>query len=114
MRLIDKITANAAQKITLNSDDGEEIKLYLRYLPSVESWSYELNYKNYTVKGERLVLSPNILRKYKNLFLFGIAIISEDGLDPSYIDDFATGRVKLYLLSNDDKNVLENEIYEKI
>lgn len=95
---IDKLTADPSQQYTLISDSGQSIPFVLRYLPRQQQWVFGVAYGNLTLQGAILTCSPNIMRQYKNIIPFGISVISNDALDPCFIDDFTTGRISIYLL----------------
>ncbi|TDE17720.1 phage baseplate plug family protein [Dyadobacter psychrotolerans] len=107
MKLIDAIDANAKQRFNLIGENGERISFYLFYLPTQQSWCFNISFNGITANGIQLVTGANILRNFRNRFSFGLACISEDGLDPFYLTDFATGRIKLYLLNQADVDLIE-------
>ena len=111
MRLIDKLTDDAAQSYTLLTGDGEQITFSLRYRPAIQGWFFDLIWKNYTVNGIRLVNSINLLRQWHDIFPFGLAVTSTDILDPLYIDDFTSGRIKVYLLSTVEILAIEKNLF---
>lgn len=113
MKRITEITDSAIQTLNIVGENNERITLNLRYMPTQQGWYFNLSYEDFTVNGCRLVNHVNCLNSYKNLLPFGIFCTSANGLDPTFIDDFTTGRNSVYLLTNDDVDNIEvivNEI----
>lgn len=111
MRLLNKINNNARQKFTLIGEAGERIDFLLYYMPSQQSWFFDMTYLNKTINGVRVVPSPNIIRNQKNIFSFGLCCQSSDGGEAFYLDDFLTGRIRLYLLNSAEVALIELEFF---
>jgi len=111
MRFIDKLTSDAAQSYKLLTDDGSQFNFSLRYRPAIQCWTFDLTWKNYTVNGIRLVNSINLLRQWHDIFPFGLVITSTDILEPQYIDDFTSGRIKVYVLNATEILDIENRLF---
>lgn len=111
MQEITTLTKSPRQRWTLVLDNNETAEFYLYYLSRMQAWYYDLEYKNFVIKCSKCVLTPNSLRSFRRILPFGIAFLSDDVLDPFQDDDFATGRVKMYLLSKDEVNDIEKTIY---
>ncbi len=111
MRYIDKLTDSANQTTTLIGAAGEQIQFTLRFMPTQNSWYFNLAYGDLIVNGSLLTVSPNILRSYYNLISFGIMVTSTDGYEPQFITDFISGRIKVYTLSQEDIDLIEEEIF---
>jgi len=112
MRYLNKITAQAYQRFALTGNPGQRTVATLRYLPSQEIWSLDIEYNDFTLRGIAITQSPNMLRAYKNLIPFGLVCQTIDGLDPMFIDDFATQRARLYLLTADEVEEIEQGLFE--
>ncbi len=111
MKLLNKINSDPRQQFTLVGDKGEQISFLLYYLQSQTGWFFDIAYGEFALSGARLTTHPNILRNYNNNIPFGLACVSEDGDEPLYIDDFSTNRIRLYLLSAADVEVVESEFF---
>lgn len=111
MNSIDSITADYRQKFKFLVENGEQVEFRLYYYITQHSWFYDFTYKNYTCNCQRVTLSPNSLRHLKNIIPFGIAFISDDKVEPILIDDFSSGRVKMYVLNADEVQEVEDNIY---
>lgn len=112
MKLLTINTSNAKQQFTFIGASGERISIYLYYLPTQQIWAFDLSYDAFELKGVQLVTAPNVLRPYRKILNFGLMCVSNDRLDPFYINDFTTGRVKLYFLDSDEVEVLEESIFQ--
>lgn len=112
MKQIDKISKSPSQQYSLTTEDGNTVVLRLKYLPSQQQWMFGLQWSDWTLNGAILSCGPNILRGYKNNIPFGIAVVSNDGLDPLYLNDFTSGRVKLYLLNKADVLAVEKALFK--
>ena len=107
MKLIDSITADAKQNFTLIGENRQRIKFYLYYLPTQQSWFFDISYGKIDLNGAQLTVGPNILRNYSNNIDFGLAVTSTNGLDPFYLEDFSNGRIRLYLLNQAEVDIVE-------
>lgn len=111
MRQIVELTNSANQDMSLLGENGEVIAFKLEYKPTQGFWYFDLSYNGKTINGARLVISPNILDSYKNIFSFGIACTSNDGGDPYFVDDFVNDRVQLYLLTEEERDEQDERLY---
>lgn len=100
MNLIQQVSANTFQQQTLTLPDGSTFLLQLYFRPMQYGWFINtLVYKNFTINGMRIVVSPNMLRQFKNQIPFGIACFSKGNREPSQQQDFVSGACNLYLLT---------------
>lgn len=111
MEIINNLTNSARQTFTYNIDGGDTLTVTLYYYPTQRSWFFDFSYGNYTCNGERVVLTPNALRHLKNILPFGIAFITDSNAEPYSIDDFSSGRIHMGILTQDEVNTIESEIY---
>ncbi len=111
MLLINNITNDPSQTLTLVGENQEQITLHLYYKPTQQGWFYDISYKNFTANGLKMVGSINTLRQWKSSIPFGLACISKDGYDPWFLDDFQSGRMSLYLLNADDVKQIELDVF---
>ena len=96
---INGITSGPHQTFNIDvPETSEKLYLELRYFPTQMMWCLSFQYKNIKENGIKLVLSPNILRNYRNIIPFGLSVYADGTIYPLSIDDFETGRVKLYIL----------------
>lgn len=111
MTLIDNLTAFAYQQTTIVLADGSSAVLELRYSGAAQRWFLNVTYGAEVHYGIGLCCHPNILRQWKNVIPFGISCVTTDQTDPFNPNDFATGRVSLYLLDAADVQQVESLIF---
>ena len=111
MKRLTCITNESKQKVQIPLDDGSTIDFYLYFMPTQYSWYFDFTYNDYTSNGNKVVLTYNSLRHLKNLIPFGIAFLSDDRVEPFSIEDFASERIKIYILDKDEVKEIEEDIY---
>lgn len=111
MNTLQGITDQPKQSTTIVIADGTKATLVLEYRPQQLGWFYNLEWQDFVLNGQRLVASPNILRGYRNLVPFGLAVITTNGVEPLNQDDFANGTVTLILLDETDVADVEATVY---
>lgn len=105
MRKLLNITDDISQRHTIIFQESE-IDLVLKYHPTAQFWSMDLDYKDHTVRGHKLSLSVLHLRSRNLPFDFTVTDSSGTGLDPYRRTDFSTGRCDVYLLESDDMDTV--------
>lgn len=108
MYYVDVINDNASQIMSLVLDNGKNVNLKIRYSANQKGWFYDLSYLDFNLYGRRIVTSQNMLRQFKNFIPFGIAILTTDGYEPIFIDDFKTKRANMYVLNQEDVQTVES------
>lgn len=111
MNQITTLTSSPNQFHRLVLDNNETADFTLRFCARVESWFFDIQYNDIEARGLKIVLSPNSLRHLKNIIPFGIAFSTESFVQPFKIDDFSSGRIKMYVLNSDEVNQVEREIF---
>lgn len=111
MQHITSITSQSNQRMTLVLENNETADFRLYYLPRQQGWFYDITYKDLTVNCSRVVLTPNSLRQFKRIIPFGIAFVADGNVEPFAIDDFASGRVNMYVLNSEEIKQVETEIF---
>jgi hypothetical protein len=106
MKQINGITDEAIQDFTTRAENGEIIKISLRYMPTIQRWFVGLQYKDFILNGYRVYVSDNILWTFRNILPFGLAVTCKE-FEPFMIDDFSAGRAKFFLLNRDEVDQLE-------
>ena len=112
MKKIVNISNKPKQHISLKTDSGENVDFYLEYKPRVESWFLSFKYKEIEANNLTVCLHPNILRQFRKNIDFGIGFMSDSKVEPFSIDDFKLNKCQMILLSPDDVNNIESNIYE--
>ena len=82
----------------------------LYFKPRQFTWFYDLKFANFEVLGERLAVSPNLLRQFKNRIPFGVAIFGPELVDPYSVDAFLKGW-KFYILTQTEVSEVEADFY---
>ena len=111
MKIITSITSQPRQQFILRLDNNESVTINLYYYSSQSSWYFDIEYKDYVNRGNKVVLTMNALRHLKNKLPFGIAIISGSYADPFQLDDFSTKNVLMLLLNAEEVQEIEETIY---
>ena len=102
---------NAKQKFFLPLDLQEKVRFKLYFMPTQSAWFFDFNYKDREFNGNKLVLGANILRMYKNIIPFGLMVYADFHIEPFKLDDFSSGRVKLYVLEKEDVSFVEGKVF---
>lgn len=118
MTLVDNLTDAADQTTTLILADNTAATLRLRFRPRTQRWVADVGYptlifngKPFQVNGLNVCALPNILRPWRRLIPFGLAVVTPGFLtDPFQLEDFLTGRATFYLLNADDVAQVESVV----
>lgn len=113
MQEITTITSNARQRFRLVLENNETADFQLYYCGRMRSWYYNISYNDISINGSKVVLTPNSLRNFKKIIPFGIAFATDGYTEPFAIDDFSSGRVKMYVLNSDEVQQIEEDIYNQ-
>lgn len=97
-----QITITENSTIEIINAKQESYTGYINYNTSRQGWFLDLVSDNFKIYGIRITSLPNILRQWKDRLGFGICVICENNSEPFFLEDFNTGRAKLYLLDEDD------------
>lgn len=105
------LKASPNQTFTIpDPDAGEPIQFTLYYRPRVRRWFFDIAYKDFVLKGSKIVISPNLLYQYFRIIPFGLACISTDNVEPMIINDFSLPRCFLYLLTTAERDQIIEDI----
>lgn len=97
-----EITITENSTIEIVNGNNETYTGYINYNSSRQGWFLDLVSENFKIYGLRLTSVPNILRQWQSKLGFGICVITENNSEPFFLEDFNTGRSKIYLLNPDD------------
>lgn len=98
---IQNITGEAHQRHIVLFEESE-IVLILRFYPTVEMWCYDIEYKGRIASGYKLSCGVLHMQSQNFPFDFVVKDLTDSGLDPFRLDDFATNRCALYMLEAND------------
>jgi hypothetical protein len=110
MILLDNLSNNAFQQSFIQMPDGTTGQLNLYYRAAVSRWFFDFihpQFPNGSLLGAGLCVHPNILRQFKNIINFGMACVTNSGVDPVSIDDFINGNASIYILNSSDVQSVE-------
>lgn len=116
MTIITGLTDQANQQFTLRPADGTRVRLTLNYRVQQAGWFYDLlwtrtNGTSFEVNGMRLVTSPNVLRKWRDILTFGLSVVTDANLEPTDIKAFVNGTTQLLLLDSAEIEEVEQRVY---
>ena len=114
MRRILEFTQDPYQtaQIPLENKTGyAQINLY--WAPTQMSWYFDIEYNDIVTRGNKLCLGANILRAFSNFLPFGMMVVSDDLIEPYRITDFATQRVKVFILNSSEVQQIERLVYNE-
>jgi hypothetical protein len=107
IRVLSTLNDNAYQTVSFDTKKGERVKLTFRFIPSQETWIFDVESPSLTVYGLALSAFVNLLDAYHNIISWGLYVWSKDGFDPWRIDDFATGRIRVAILEDLENAVIQ-------
>lgn len=109
MRQITGLTSDANQSQNIILPDGSNAPFSMTYFDNQQGWFFNLSYgANFSLVNRRLVVSPNMLRPWRGIIPFGLALMTTDSYEPIFITDFISGRAILYVLDSNDVQHYEN------
>lgn len=111
MQQITTLTNEPNQRHQIVLDNNETVDFRLYFSARQQSWYFDFTYKQTTANGFKVTLSPNALRCFRKTIPFGIAFDTEGYVEPFQLDDFSSGRIKMYVLNSEDVQTVEQEIY---
>lgn len=108
-----QITITENSTIEIINAQNETYTGYINYNSSRQGWFLDLVSESFSIYGIRMTSVPNILRQWKDRLGFGVCVLTENKSEPFFLEDFNTGRAKLYLLEPDDLKA-EDILYAQI
>jgi hypothetical protein len=112
MQQITNLSDEADQIAKVVLADGSVATFDFVYLGAVERWAFSVSHPEIECDGMILCAGPNVLRMFRNTIPFGLGCYSTDGADPFYIEDFASGRITLYVLDASEVQYFEQNVYD--
>ena len=107
MKEIENIGAEAIQRHTIIFQEYE-IKLTLRFFPKTQIWSFDAEFIDWQVYGLKLSVGVLHMVSQNKPFDFIVTDTSGNGIDPFQINDFSSGRCKLYMLNEQEMITIRN------
>lgn len=112
MITINGLTATPYQTFRLKIPEGT-IKFTAKYKAATQFWHLDVEFKDFILRGQRLVASLNMLCHYNNIIPFGLAVKVGDGTEPFLVNDLSTARVELNVLDQAEMDSIE-EFYKEL
>ena len=109
--LINNLTNYADQVTVVQLSDGSSASIEFIFNGTTEAWTANITYGNTTINSLGLCCYPNILRQWRNIIPFGLAIVTTDQTNPFDINDFASGRVLVYVLTQAEVAEIEATVF---
>lgn len=110
------LTDDPSQNYPITLPDGSLATFVFEFWPQQNGWFYTKTWNGQTPPfqdgWEQLVVSPNVLRQWKNILPFGIACGTATGEDPTDQEDFVNGNCTLLLLNASDVVQVESDYYQ--
>lgn len=113
MNIITTLTDYPNQRHQLVIEDGNSADFHLYFCGRQMSWYYDISYQNIIINCNKVVLTPNSLRQFKNQLPFGIAFYTDGFVEPFKLDDFSSGRIKMAILNSEEVKQVEEEVYNR-
>lgn len=110
MNLLSGITDKPKQTTAIALGDGSTATLVLEYRPQQLGWFFNLSRESFALNGCRVAASPNLIRSWRKLLPFGLAVLTSGG-EPLAQDAFASGAAKVYLLDADEVEEVEAAVF---
>ena len=110
MNSIQGLGNEAYQNLQLLLDDGSIATFEFKYRPMTRRWTLDVQHAvlpNGKVYSLNVCAYANLLRPWRNIIPFGLACVTQTGVDPFNLDDFRSGRATLYLLTAADVSSVE-------
>lgn len=98
--IINNLTTAAVQTTVALLADGSSVTLTFRYRPAIQRWTVDVERDTFSAKAVGLATNPNLLRLWRKVIPFGLAVSTADGTDPFMADDLQSGRVTITMLDN--------------
>lgn len=106
-------TSEPKQNFIINLENGEVVSLFFWYMAISSSWylvSFTYNEKTRYI-NKRVALNHNLLSSFYNLIPFGLICLSDDNIDPTFLDDFETGRTTLTITAKEETKLIEDALF---
>lgn len=113
MKQITDLSSDAKQKLKIQIDGGSLATFDFWFSDNNIGWYFSLEYEDFKVTNLRLVTSPNCLSAYKNILPFGLQCVTNDGYEPWFIDDLSNGRVSVFILTSDEVEKIQENLYAR-
>lgn len=105
---IQNITNDPYQRHVLLTADGN-VELFLRFYPRAQFWTLSVAYNGRERHGVKLSLGTLHLQSANYPFDFVVGDSGATGIDPFTVDDFVSGRCRLFMLERADMDGIRGQ-----
>lgn len=109
MRQITSLTSDPKQQFDAVIEGYDAATIYLEYKPQQYGWFMNITWGNFASYNIRVALGPNILRQFKNILPFGIAIGGINNIEPVLLTDWLSNN-QFYILDAAEVQLVEDAI----
>lgn len=103
MTQITGLTSSPTQTFNIPEPSTRKpIYFTMRFCPRVQAFFIDIQYDTFSVKSLKLVRGMNILSRHINVLPFGLSVTVADNFEPFLINDMVSGRVSLWLLTQQE------------
>lgn len=115
MKTITGLTDQANQQMSIVLPDGTPVTLIMNFYPQQNAWFFDLSWQGistpFTLLGCQMVTSPNLLRQFRKLLTFGLAVFTIDNVEAENQTAFVDGTATLVLLTAAEVEEIETAVY---
>jgi hypothetical protein len=118
MTILTTLTQDPNQANPIILPDGSKAVWTLYYRPQQKGWTYDLSWSNplnpalaFSLRGQRLVAGPNIIRQFRNQLPFGLMVQTAGQVEPIAQTTFTDGTTTVYVLDPQDVTSIETQIF---
>lgn len=115
MKSITGLTDQPNQQTTLILADGTPVTLIMNFYPQQNAWFFDLSWQGlaapFTLLGAQMVTSPNLLRQFRHLLTFGLAVFTLENTEAETQAAFIDGTATLVLLDQADVDEIETTVF---
>lgn len=107
MKKISGLTNDPKQQLAIVVDGYDALTLTLEYKSQQYAWYMSVVWGDFSIYGERVAVSYNLLRQFKDILPFGLAVSGIEAMDPLFKDSWLSAN-SLYLLDATDLATVED------
>lgn len=111
MTTVQGLNDSGNQVVSIPLADGTRVSLTLYFRPQQSAWFFDVVYNAFTCLGRRMVCSPNLLRQFRNIVPFGLAVFTVGNVEPNTQTAFVDGTASLVLLDSTDVSSVETTLF---
>ena len=105
MKKISGLTNDVKQKFVAVIDGYDAATITLEYKSQQYAWYMSVVWGDFAIYGERVAVSYNLLRQFRDILPFGIAVSGVDAMDPLFKDSWLSANSFFILDSTDIETV---------